>query len=243
MSSDYQRLIEVINFLKEDRKVYNAKDFAEMVGVHPSYVSEATSNKRSITAKFIEKIEASFPQINGKYILTGEGEMLKSGAGLSESVRARLRSESVEPVPADTYTEVPFYDLSATAGLPRGEGSAGWLDTRLVPRQYAGAEFFVVRISGDSMDDGSSRSLCDGDEVVVKFEPVDMANGLPIRTKLFVVDTLEGAVVKQIIELNHSEGYVVLHSFNPLYPDYRVSLSEVLGFYSVQIFTQKRVRF
>lgn len=214
--------------------------FEEKCGLSNGYIS---SMRKGFGANKLNNVLNEFPELSRDWLLFGEGEMLKKTAPLSDSVRARLRSESVEPVPADAYTEVPFYDLSATAGLPRGEGSAGWLDTRLVPRQYAGAEFFVVRISGDSMDDGSSRSLCDGDEVVVKFEPVDMANGLPIRTKLFVVDTLEGAVVKQIIELNHSEGYVVLHSFNPLYPDYRVSLSEVLGFYSVQIFTQKRVRF
>lgn len=241
--TDFERLREAINFLKETRRVFNDADFATSVGKPKSFISEAKAGKKTITEQFILSIVQTFPELNKDWLLFGEGEMLKSGAGLSESVRARLRSESVEPVPADAYTEVPFYDLSATAGLPRGKGSAGWLDTRLVPRQYAGAEFFVVRISGDSMDDGSSRSLCDGDEVVVRLETIDQANGLPIRTRLFVVDTLEGAVVKQIVELNRSEGYVVLHSFNPLYPDYRVSLSEVRGFYSVQIFTQKRVRF
>lgn len=66
---------------------------------------------------------------------------------------------------------------------------------------------------------------------------------LPIRSKLFVVDTLEGAVVKQIVELNKVEGYVVLHSFNERYPDYQVPLSEVRGFYSVQCFSLKSIRF
>lgn len=211
--------------------------FEEKCGLSNGYVS---SMRKGFGANKLNNVLNAFPELNRDWLLFGEGSMLRTSP---PAPFKKITESEVEAVSVDSYTEVPFFDLAASAGLPRGEGSAGWLDTRLVPRQYAGAEFFVVRISGDSMDDGSSRSLCDGDEVVVKFEPVDMANGLPIRTKLFVVDTLEGAVVKQIIELNHSEGYVVLHSFNPLYPDYRVSLSEVRGFYSVQIFTQKRIRF
>lgn len=205
-----------------------------------------------------EKISSHYPDLNMEWVRTGEGEMLKPTAvqqvegnrGVATQVAGdlppvrKIVGNEVEVVPMEQYVEVPFYDLSATAGMPSGDvQQTGWLETRLIPRQYAGREYAVIRISGDSMDDGTSRSLCHGDEIIVKQELVDHMTPLPIRSKLFVVDTLEGAVVKQIVELNKVEGYVVLHSFNERYPDYQVPLSEVRGFYSVQCFSLKSIRF
>lgn len=240
--SDYKRLAEVINFLIESRRAFNDADFASQVGTPRSFISEAKAGKKTITDKFVLKVESAFPDINGEYILTGEGSMLKPSSSDSAPYRKIVGNE-VEVVPMDNYVAVPFYDLEASAGLPNGDTPAGWVETRLVPRQYAGDEYLVVRVSGDSMDDGTSRSLCHGDEIVVKRELFDPANTLPIRSKLFVVDTMEGAVIKQILECNRSEGTVTLHSFNERYRDYQVPLSEVRGFYSVQCFSLKSIRF
>lgn len=208
---------------------------SEYLGVSNSFVTQLVQGSRSLPEDKLKLIKA-----NDK---GWDVSMLKPSDGLSESVRARIRSESVQPVSADTYVEVPFYDLSVTAGLPNGEGQAGWLDTRLVPARFAGQDFVVVKVSGDSMNDGSARAICEGDELVVKFEPLDLAGGLPIRTRLFVVDTTEGAVVKQIAEFNRTEGYIVLRSFNKDYPDYSLSLNEVRGFYSVQCCIYRSIRF
>lgn len=287
----------VISFIKSEGISTSA--FEKSSGLSNGFVKNIG---KSIGMDKLEKILKSYPNLNGVWLMTGEGEMLKpsnngsiaqiSGGKVAGDVQTtttnnygsseanaldmgkaldqlseyrRLLSLSqkeveslregnpppyqkivgseVEVVSMDNYIEVPFYDLTATAGLPSDDSPTGWVETRTVPRQYRGQEYSVVRISGDSMDDDSRRSLCHGDEIIVKREIIDQANTLPIRSKLFVVDTTEGAVVKQILELNLSEGYVLLHSFNAKYPDYKVHLSEVRGFYSVQCVSLKSIRF
>lgn len=195
---------------------------------------------RDLSKNATEAILNFYTDIEPVWLKTGEGSMLRSSP---PAPFKKITESEVEAVSMDSYTEVPFFDLAVSAGLPCLQGQAGWLDTRLVPARFAGKDIAVVRVSGDSMDDGTARSICHGDELVVKFEPLDLAGGLPIRTRLFVVDTTEGAVVKQIAELNRSEGFVLLRSFNPSYPDYSIPLSEVNGFYSVQCFIYRSIRF
>lgn len=258
--SKKQRLIEAVNFLISEGILRNKSHFGELVGIVSSgNLSQVLSDKydRILTESQESNFLSRFPIISPVWYYTGEGPMLKPTAvqqvegngGVLTQVTGdlppirKIVGNEVEVVPMDNYVAVPFYDLEASAGLPNGDTPAGWVETRLVPRQYAGDEYLVVRVSGDSMDDGTSRSLCHGDEIVVKRELFDPANTLPIRSKLFVVDTMEGAVIKQILECNRSEGTVTLHSFNERYRDYQVPLSEVRGFYSVQCFSMKSIRF
>lgn len=228
-----------ISELLAEKKISSEGEFARLLGVSKQLITKWKARN----TYDISKITELFPDVSHIWLLTGEGEMLKPSASDDLPPVRKIVGNEVEVVPMDNYVAVPFYDLEASAGLPNGDTPAGWVETRLVPRQYAGDEYLVVRVSGDSMDDGTSRSLCHGDEIVVKRELFDPANTLPIRSKLFVVDTMEGAVIKQILECNRSEGTVTLHSFNERYRDYQVPLSEVRGFYSVQCFSLKSIRF
>lgn len=231
------------------------KYLAEYLGVSNAFITQLVQGIRSLPEDKVKLIKAnelgwdttaldSAPMLKPTAVqqVEGNGGVLTQVAGDLPPIR-KIVGDEVEVVPMDNYVAVPFYDLEASAGLPNGDTPIGWVETRLVPRQYAGDEYLVVRVSGDSMDDGTSRSLCHGDEIVVKRELFDPANTLPIRSKLFVVDTMEGAVIKQILECNRSEGTVTLHSFNERYRDYQVPLSEVRGFYSVQCFSMKSIRF
>lgn len=223
---------------------------ADYLGVSNPFITQLVQGVRSLPEDKLKQILANNEGWDISMLKPTAVQRVEGNSGVATQVAGdlppvrKIVGNEVEVVPMEQYVEVPFYDLSATAGMPSGDvQQTGWLETRLIPRQYAGREYAVIRISGDSMDDGTSRSLCHGDEIIVKQELVDHMTPLPIRSKLFVVDTLEGAVVKQIVELNKVEGYVVLHSFNERYPDYQVPLSEVRGFYSVQCFSLKSIRF
>jgi hypothetical protein len=39
---------------------------------------------------------------------------------------------------------------------------------RPVPKEYLNGGYLVIRVDGDSMDDGTKRPLSDGDELLVK---------------------------------------------------------------------------
>ena len=87
------RLKEVLEYLLTEQKVVNITDFAKQIAKGQSYVSEALNGKRTITPKFIKQITDTFPQINGNWILTGEGDMVISG---DVNIENRVNSHNVE---------------------------------------------------------------------------------------------------------------------------------------------------
>lgn len=152
------------------------------------------------------------------------------------------RSEVI-PVPEGDYMMVEYVDLRASAGL-LGVGDVTQLpDThkRLVPKEYAKGGFLVVRVDGDSMDDGTKKSLSDGDEVLI-YEHVDNhIENLPIRKTLFVITTLNGNVLKQIKEINKEEGYILCHSFNQGYEDFKIKFEDVCQIFIVCKVVNKQI--
>lgn len=56
---------------------------------------------------------------------------------------------------------VEYADLSAAAGQLGGSNVDTLPETkkRLVPREYENGEYLVIRVDGDSMDDGSKFSI------------------------------------------------------------------------------------
>lgn len=82
---------------------------------------------------------------------------------------------------------VEYVDLRASAGRLGGADVSQLPEThrRLVPREFDNGGFLIVRVDGDSMDDGTKRSLSDGDEVLIK-ERIDCKiDELPIK-KLYL---------------------------------------------------------
>ncbi len=73
-----ERLIMVIDFLKENRIIFNDSDFAEQVGKDRSYISNVKSGRRPVTRSFCNDIVETFSMISKHWLLTGEGEMLKT---------------------------------------------------------------------------------------------------------------------------------------------------------------------
>ncbi len=72
-----KRFTDVLKFLISSREVRNQQDFCDIMGLATSYVARLKSGDRPISESIISQIGANFPQINGDWLLTGEGEMLK----------------------------------------------------------------------------------------------------------------------------------------------------------------------
>ena len=72
-----QRLKEIVEELKNQRNVYSYADFARIVDIPRGDLSQMMSGKRKVSKRCVSNLLANFPEINDKWILTGEGEMLK----------------------------------------------------------------------------------------------------------------------------------------------------------------------
>lgn len=210
-------------------------EVAAFLGVSSAFITQIVQGIRDIPSDKLALIKANDRNWDIS-MLTGEGSMLK------EKKPKPFVSE-VTPVPEDNYMMVEYADLRATAGY-LGNGDVSVLpetQRRLLPREYAKGYYLVVRVDGDSMYDGSARSIRDGDEVLIREVTHELKDGLPIRKNLFIITTREGNVLKQITEINQAERYLMCHSFNPSYSDYKIPLEDICQIFLVCKVVSKQI--
>lgn len=214
----------LLEFIKHNNM--SVREFERYCGFSNGVVGALKDNLAKGRRKVIVE---KFPTLNLYWLLTGEGEMLKE---------EKKYIEEVSPIPYDNYMEVEYADLSTVAGRLGGYNPATLpeMKRRLIPKEFDRGNYLVVRVDGDSMDDGTSISIPDGTEILIKEYHLEKGEKLPIRGNLFVIVSTEGTVFKQIIEHNTEEGYIICHSYNQKYSDYRINLSEVL-----QIFIYRKI--
>lgn len=231
---------ERLKFYLKNKNISQAQ-FAESINVSNGYVNAI---RKSILPDKLNLIKETYTDLNIEWLLTGEGEMIKlQGKSLDanyqkvgdnwQSVNEDSSHYNVTPVDNDNYMVVEYADLRVSAG-PLGTKNLNALPkskTRLIPREYDKGEYMVLRVDGPSMDNGTSISIPDGTEILVKKYYLHNGDKLPIRNNLFVIDAKDGQALKQIIEHNTEEGYIICHSYNPEFKDYKVMLEDVLQFF------------
>ncbi len=74
------RISKVIEYSK-----LSLSEFADEVEVQRSSISHITSGRNKPSLEFVTKIKSKFPEIQWDWLITGDGEMLKSEENLSES--------------------------------------------------------------------------------------------------------------------------------------------------------------
>lgn len=232
--TDIERVRKVVDWVIFERIAKNRKDLASIIGYTESSFSQIINSKVALSESFINNLSNADPRINKNWLLTGVGEMLRT--------ETTFKNEVV-PVDESEYMMVEYVDLRASAGK-LGVGDVKTLPdkrTRLVPKEYATGKFLVVGVDGDSMNDGTARSLNDGDEILIYQQEGGIMDPLPIRKTLFVITSQDGNVLKQITEINREEQYIVCHSFNPAYPDFRIHFDDIFQIFTVCKIVQKQI--
>ena len=211
---------------------------ASKSGIKPQRLYDISSGKtKSFSEEVGKGIISLYPQLNPSWLFYGEGEMLNP---------EQSNSNAEEILPAG-WMNVPVVPVTAQAGYTNGYGDAEYIDSldRMpfpVDRQYKG-RYICFEVRGDSMDDGTSQSILDGDFVLAR----EIGRTLWEDYKLhfnkwlaFVIVTREeGIMIKQIIDHDVTNHIITLHSLNPLFHDYQVSLENVLEIYNVVQVTRK----
>ena len=193
------RLHRAIDYIKTKGQIHKQQDIAERLGMGKSRISEALKGKEGkFTEGFLRSFAAAYSDyINEQWLLTGEGAMQVPDRSLK-----------------------PHFSAKAAAGFINGVSDA----------EYSGD--FHPYVSG--MPDYDFSIEADGDSMVPRIESgdtllcrrlIDRMN--PPIGDICVIDTKEGAVVKQIRSV--SDETLTLHSLNPRYRDYDIDLSSILG--------------
>lgn len=199
--SIHRRFLQSIDYLKNNGKARTHEEIAEMSHTSRPNVSSAISgNPRYLTEPFLKRFARAYSDyINEDWLLTGEGRMDKP----SRDMR-------------------PHYDAKASAGfmdgISEGKMSAEFREMAIPLLNYD----FSIDAEGDSM-----LPRIEGGDTLLCRKAEDRLN--PPIGKICVIDTKEGAVVKEIKKV--SEETMTLHSLNPdpKFHDYEIELDSILG--------------
>ena len=185
--------------------------FEKNCGLANAYVANI---RESVTPKKLQQISQRYPELNTGWLLTGEGEMLKSGQdGVQKEVPAR-NSQKVYLLPVSAQAG-PLNDFIASV-------YAGQCDSILSP--IAGAEL-ALTVAGDSM----TPEYPNGSIIFIKRinERAFINWG-----NVYLLDTCNGIIVKKVFP---TEEAAVLQcvSINSNYPPFTVNMADIYGIYRV----------
>lgn len=186
--------------------------FENHIGISTGYMS---SKSNTITSDVIEKTITAYPELNLEWLITGNGEMLKSNKTSSLISSAQLQN-STSTKPRIPYTASAGYITNAVEGITEAQCE----QIPVIPA-FPNYDFTII-IKGDSMEPKYEG----GDEVACK--RVDGTSFIQWG-KVHVLDTAQGIVIKRIYEDGDKIKCV---SYNPEYPPFSIDKSEI---YSISL--------
>lgn len=201
--ASHRRLLQSIEYLKDNGRARNHEEISELSGIsRPNVTSAINGNTRYVTEGNLRKFARAYSDyINEDWLLTGEGQMEKID-------KRRLRPH----IPAEIVTV-------AAGFVGTSIGAVSDDDCDMLPIiPYLPDYDFVITVKGDSMEP----VLLNNDKIACKWiEPSE-----EIRPdKIYVVDSQEGPVVKMITSRGDD---FVCHSLNSAYEDYPINKKDVL---------------
>lgn len=184
---------------------------AHSLGVTPQYITKILNDEREIGKKQADIWETQFG-LSKVWLLTGEGEMLKSDIAVKNEDQQDIRT-------------IPLLPISAQGGsLNDFVVSIKESDCEQIVSPIKGADY-AMPVSGDSM----APEYPSGSQILIKRinERAFIDWG-----RVYVLDTCNGTVIKKLFP-SEKPDTVICKSINPDYPPFEVSLQDVYGVYRV----------
>lgn len=183
----------------------------QRIGASKGVLSRALQNKTDIQVKWLEKIVENFPRYNSDWILTGDGEMLKSD-------QAAVKDYSTGGVPYYAVDFLAGFDLVINDQTAVPDGFISFPHIR-------GAEAWVD-ISGKSM----SPLIDPGDVIAIKH--IDDWQTNILYGEVYALVTEQYRTVKRIRKSDR-EGWIRLVPENPDYDPQDIPVTSVVALYQV----------
>lgn len=158
------------------------------------------------------------------------------------------KKDEAKPVEFDGFMEVSYLPVHAQAGYLNDINSHHLneddLPTLLVPKEFEKGKYIVIEVNGDSMDDGSKRSICEGDKLLVKELDRSLWNNkLNFKQYIFAIVHRDGVVVKEIIGHDPVKATIICHSWNSMYDDFEIKLNDVFQLFYVKKLVERKPTF
>ncbi|MDM1378797.1 S24 family peptidase [Myroides marinus] len=208
-------------------------------------ISNGVLDKKSgLSMETVEKLLLKFPEISERWLLTGEGEMIKS------EYKQEQKNEAT-PITAGHVKYIPLVSQYAQAGYLSGFDNKIYMDSLptipiIIPTdQEPKGEYVCFEVSGDSMisEEDPSESLFERDLLICRnVEQTYWLSKLHINKWDFViVHKTEGIIVKRIVDHDVEKKQITIHSLNPMYEDRVLSLGDISQILNV-VFIHRQMR-
>ena len=212
-----ERLMQFIDF-----KGISIREFERRADLSNGYIK---SLRKSPTVDKMQNIIRAYPDLNQQWLLTGEGNMLKTAEAAPFIPRARAG--------------VPLVSQYAYAGYLGGYGDPEYVEQLptidFTPDREMTGNWLAFEVKGDSMDDGSKESYVEGEIVICREVEREYwrDSRLFINKRDFVIVHEEGILIKRITEHDLQQHTITIHSLNPMYPDRTLRLEQVKQIFSI----------
>lgn len=198
-----ERLLQIVEYYK-----LSVREFERVIGVSEGVINKTIARNTGLKAETIQKIVEKFPQISLNWILLGEGEMLKS------------EDKAVAKQTDNPNEGIPLIPVEAMAGALTCDNTIFEYECdRYVVPMFKGADF-LIPVKGSSMYPKYSS----GD--IVACQRIDMNNLFFQWNKVYVIDTIQGALIKRI-KPGHDENHVLIVSDNEKYDPFELPYSAI----------------
>ena len=213
----------------------NKAQFAKMLGVSPQTISAWLARNTFDS----ELIYTKCRYLNADWLLTGEGEMLKtstSGADEASCPEEKERktkksgekqrkseknsecSSRIQKLPEGSMVGIPLIPTSAMAGAFTSDVSIMEYECEhyIIP-DFKGADF-LIRVKGDSMQP----TYYSGD--LVACQKIPMNDVFFQWNKTYVLDTNQGPIIKRVLP-GKDDDHIRIVSDNTKYPPFELEKS------------------
>lgn len=205
------RFVDVVNYLLNSDTIASKADLATVLGIKPSKLSEILNFRMNIGTDLAAILCHTY-NINSNWLLTGEGNMLRT-----ESEKENIPVAHPSDLPMEG---IPLIPISAMAGAFTGEQSVLEYECeRFVVPTFKGAEF-LISVKGSSM----YPKYNSGDIVACKRLPMD--DIFFQWNKVYVLDTDQGPLIKRVKPGSDKE-HVLIVSDNERYEPFELPLNRI----------------
>ena len=234
MATIFSNIKERVLYISENKGITREKFFEDLGITYGNFKGKA--KEKALSSDVLAKIIAKYPEISSEWLLTGNGEMLKS-EGATEVIKtprveviAHLKVEGRSLMPKvivlkdeDVEEErIPLVPVMAQAGYLQGYDDPQYikeLPMYNLPGMRNGT-FRIFQVEGLSM----YPTLQSGSYVVGQFvEDWEHISD----NRIYVVVSTEGVIVKRVLNRIEKYGSLYCKSDNRVFPHINVRLKDV----------------
>lgn len=222
---------KILHFLT--KKGISQYEFYKNTGVTRGILTQ----NNGISEDNISRFLAYYPEISAEWLLTGEGEMLKTKRTsiappsseelvTEDKVTKKIpnsQTKSVEKLPEGSHYGLPLIPLSAVAGFPAIDETGVFIEScerYHIPEFEAKGAQFLIRVSGDSM----MPTYQNGDIIACR----KLSDILFFQWgNIYVIDSSQGQLVKRIFECRDNAEHIQCVSDNTKYPPFNIPTTDI----------------